>query len=114
VPCPCPAGAHGVVLAWPHGAPVNLSVKVSDELPKYISGLATLVRYTALSERTMRTCLDRLEAAAIISACDPEIVAARIKRADRRPRGWDLSLPPAPPVGACSIQRRPCAASEPT
>jgi hypothetical protein len=33
-----------------------------------------------------------LEAAAIISACDPEIVAVRIKRADRRPQGWDLSL----------------------
>jgi hypothetical protein len=43
-------------------------------------------------ERTVRTCLDRLEAGAIISACDPEIVAARIKRADRRPQGWDLML----------------------
>ncbi len=40
----------------------------------------------------MRTCLDRLEAAAIISPCDPEIVTPRIKRADRRPQGWDLSL----------------------
>src|SRR5258708_18658095 len=54
--------------------------------------VATVVRYTGLSERTVRTCLDRLEAAAIISPCDPDIVAARIKRADRRPQGWDLSL----------------------
>jgi hypothetical protein len=54
--------------------------------------VATLVRYTGLSERTVRTCLDRLEAAAIISACDPGIVAVRIKRADRRPQGWNLSL----------------------
>jgi Helix-turn-helix domain len=54
--------------------------------------VATLVRYTGLSERTVRTCLDLLEAAAIISPCDPGIVAARIKRADRRPQGWDLSL----------------------
>src|SRR5258706_12814291 len=54
--------------------------------------VATLVRYTGLSERTVRTCLDRLEAAAIISPCDPEIVAARIKRADRRPQGWDVRL----------------------
>jgi len=53
---------------------------------------ATLVRYTGLSERTVRTCLDRLAAAGIISPCDPEIVAARIKRADRRPQGWDLDL----------------------
>ena len=54
--------------------------------------VATLVRYTGLSERTVRTCLDRLEAAGIISPGDPDIVAARIKRADRRPQGWDLNL----------------------
>ena len=54
--------------------------------------VATLVRYTGLSERTVRTCLDRLEAGGIIQACDPHIIAARIKRADRRPKGWDLDL----------------------
>ena len=53
---------------------------------------ATLVRYTGLSERTVRTCLDRLEAEGTISPCDPAIVATRIKRADRRPQGWDLNL----------------------
>jgi Helix-turn-helix domain len=54
--------------------------------------VATLVRYTGLSERTVRTCLDRLQGEGIISPCDPDIVAARIKRADRRPQGWDLDL----------------------
>ena len=54
--------------------------------------VATLVRYTGLSERTVRTGLDRLAADGIISPCDPDIVAARIKRADRRPQGWDLNL----------------------
>jgi hypothetical protein len=54
--------------------------------------VATLVRYTGLSERTVRTCLDRLQAESIIAPCDPDIVAARIKRADRRPQGWDLNL----------------------
>jgi pyocin large subunit-like protein len=54
--------------------------------------VATLVRYTGLSERTVRTCLDRLQAQGIISPCDPGIVAARIRRADRRPQGWDLDL----------------------
>jgi hypothetical protein len=54
--------------------------------------VATLVRYTGLAERTVRTCLDRLAAAGIIAPCDPDIVAARIKRADRRPQGWDLNL----------------------
>ena len=28
----------------------------------------------------------------IIQACDPDIIAARIKRADWRPKGWDLDL----------------------
>jgi helix-turn-helix protein len=54
--------------------------------------VATLVRYTGLSERTVRTCLDRLEAEGILSPSDPGIVAARIKRADRRPQGWDLNM----------------------
>ena len=54
--------------------------------------VAMLVRYTGLSERTVRTCLDRLDAAGIIRPCDPEIVAARIKRAGRRPKGRDLDL----------------------
>ena len=54
--------------------------------------VATLVRYTGLSERTIRTSLDRLQAAGIITPCDPDIIAARIKRADRRPQGWDLDL----------------------
>jgi hypothetical protein len=54
--------------------------------------VATLVRYTGLSGRAVRTCLDRLEAAGIISPCDQEIVAARLKRADRGPKGWDLDL----------------------
>ena len=46
--------------------------------------VATLVRYTGLSERTVRTCLDRLGAGSIIAPCDPGIVAAWIKRAGRR------------------------------
>jgi hypothetical protein len=36
--------------------------------------VATLVRYTGLAERTVRTYLDRLEAEGIISLCDPGIV----------------------------------------
>jgi hypothetical protein len=52
----------------------------------------TLIRYTCLSERTVRTALDRLEAEGIIATCDPAIVAAKIKRADQRPQGWDLAM----------------------
>ncbi len=54
--------------------------------------MATLVRCTGLSERTVRTCLDRPEAGGSIRPCAPDIVAGRIKCADRRPKGWDLEL----------------------
>ncbi len=52
----------------------------------------TLVRYTDLSERTVRTALARLATEGIIRPCDPAIVAAKIKRADQRPKGWDLAM----------------------
>jgi hypothetical protein len=48
---------------------------------------ATLVRYTGLPKRTVGTCLDRLAAEGVSPPCDPGTVAARIKRADRRPQG---------------------------
>lgn len=54
--------------------------------------VARLEEYTHLSERTIREQIDILEAAGIIRPCDPEIVAAYIKRADRRPQGWDLDM----------------------
>lgn len=52
----------------------------------------TLVRYTDLSERTVRTALDGLEAEGTIRPCDPAVIAAKIKRADQRPQGWDLPM----------------------
>ncbi len=52
----------------------------------------TLARYTRLSERTVRTALDRLEEEDVIRPTDPELIAARIKRADRRPHGYDLDM----------------------
>ena len=52
----------------------------------------TLMRYTRLSERTVRTALDRLEEEGVIVRCDPAIVAAIIKRKDRRTTGYDLVM----------------------
>lgn len=52
----------------------------------------TLVRYTRLGERTVQKCLRRLEEAKLITPCRPEIIAAHIARADRRPNGWNLDL----------------------
>ena len=71
---------------------VGLANHVGPDGTGAFPAVATLVRYTGLSERTVRTCLDRLEAVGVITPCDPDIVAARIKRADRRPQGWDLNL----------------------
>jgi Helix-turn-helix domain len=52
----------------------------------------TLIRYTCLSKRTVQTALHRLQAEGIIQPCDPAVVAAKIKRADRRTQGWDLAM----------------------
>lgn len=89
---PVPAGRGGqpssackLVLAGPasHAGPDGAGAFPS---------VATLVGYAGLSERTVCACLGRLAAGGIIAPCDPGIVAARIRRADRRPQGWDLSL----------------------
>jgi helix-turn-helix protein len=53
---------------------------------------ATLIRYTRLSERSVRGLLRELETLGLITGSDPEIVAAYIRRADRRPNGYDLNL----------------------
>lgn len=55
-------------------------------------GVPTLTRYTRLSERTVRTALDRLEAEGTVHPCDPDVLAAKIKRGDRRPNGYDLAM----------------------
>ena len=54
--------------------------------------VATIQRYTLLSERAIRLKLDELEELGVISRCDPRIVAAYIPRHDRRPQGWNLAL----------------------
>jgi hypothetical protein len=81
-----------VVLAAAATAALALANHAGPDGTGAFPSVATLVRYTGLSERTLRTCLDRLQAEGIVSPCDPDIVAARIKRADRRPQGWDLKL----------------------
>ncbi len=87
--------------------PVDSNGKPNDSCAFVLVGLAnhagpdgrgafpsvkTLVRYTRKSERTVQNALARLEAEGVIRPCDPDIVAAHIKRADRRPRGWDLAI----------------------
>lgn len=52
----------------------------------------TISRYTCLSERAIRHHLDLLEEQGVIRRCDPRIVAAYIKRVDRRPVGFDLCM----------------------
>lgn len=54
--------------------------------------VSTLVRYSRLSESTVRRSLDALHDLDLIAPSDPTIIAAYIKRADRRPQGWDLAI----------------------
>lgn len=54
--------------------------------------VGTICRYTCLSERSVRQHLDSLEAKGVIERCDPSIVAAHIKRSDRRPIGYNILL----------------------
>jgi hypothetical protein len=71
---------------------VGLANHASPDGTSAFPSAATLVRYTRLSERTVRTALDRLETAGLITPCRPEIVAAHIRRADHRPQGWDIDI----------------------
>jgi len=56
------------------------------------AAVSTLMIYTQLSERQVRSCLDRLEEVGLIQRGNPRVVAARIERADRRPQNWDLQM----------------------
>ena len=60
--------------------------------------ITTLTRYTRLARRSVQHALQTLEELNLIRLSDPEIVAAYVKRADRRPNGWDLLIHTQPPV----------------
>lgn len=72
--------------------------------------VATLVRYTRLSERTVHYALRTLEELGLIVPSNPAIVAAYVKRADRRPKGWDLvihsEVQPLHPAARRGVQTR--------
>ncbi|WP_436493208.1 helix-turn-helix domain-containing protein [Actinokineospora sp. HUAS TT18] len=69
--------------------------------------LRRLTRYTRLSERSVRYALRTLEDLGVIRPSDPNIVAAYVKRADRRPNGYDLSLEQPEPVDNPPDDRQP-------
>ena len=52
----------------------------------------TIMVGSRLGERTVRDCLDRLEADGVIHPGDPAMVAVAIKNPDRRPQIWDLAM----------------------
>lgn len=60
--------------------------------------LGTLTKYSRLSERSVRYAIRALEELELIRPSDPEIVAAFIKRTDRRPNGYDLAIERREPV----------------
>ncbi|WP_425548762.1 helix-turn-helix domain-containing protein [Amycolatopsis ultiminotia] len=54
--------------------------------------MATLAAYTRLSERSVRYALRNLEQLHLIRPSDPQIIAAYVRRTDRRPNGYDLAM----------------------
>ncbi len=76
---PVPAGRGGQPSSTCKFVLVGLANHAGPDGTGVFPSVATLVRAAG---RTVRTCLDRLAAEGIISPCDPDIVAARIKRAD--------------------------------
>jgi hypothetical protein len=60
--------------------------------------ITTLTRYSRLARRSVQHALQTLKELNLIRPSDPEIVAAYVKRADRRPNGWDLLIHTQPPV----------------
>jgi hypothetical protein len=96
-------------------APIPTDRKDASSLASVLIGLANhadpdgrnafpsvdrLTRYTRLSERTVRTSLDRLEELKLITPASQTVVAAHVPRGDRRPKNWNLALhrvqPPHP------------------
>lgn len=89
---PVPADRNGQPSSACKFVLVGLANHAGPDGTSAFPSVRTLIRYTGLSERTVRSCLDRLEQGSVIRRCDPAVVAAKIKRADRRPQGWDLDL----------------------
>lgn len=89
---PVPADRNGQPSSACKFVLVGLANHAGPDGTSAFPSVRTLIRYTGLSERTVRTCLDRLQHGGLIRPCDPAVVAAKIKRADRRPQGWDLNL----------------------
>lgn len=71
---------------------VGLANHADPEGRNAFPAVATLVRYTRLSERSVQYALRSLQDLGLITPSDPGIVAAYVKRADRRPQGWDLAI----------------------
>ena len=86
---PIPSGRNAATLAF---VLVGLANHADPDGHNAFPAVATLVRYTRLSERSVQYALRNLEDLRLITPSDPDIVAAYVKRADRRPQGWDLPV----------------------
>src|SRR5216683_1201202 len=80
---PVPAGSGGKPSSACAFVLVGLANHAAPDGTAAFPSVETLIRYTRLSERTIRTAMDRLEAEDLIRPGDPAIVAAKIRRAGR-------------------------------
>lgn len=81
---------------------IGLANHADPEGRNAFPAIATLCRYTRLSESTVRRCLQQLTDLGVIRLADPDVVAAHIRRADRRPTGYDLLMTARRPAGSSS------------
>ncbi|MYW94200.1 helix-turn-helix domain-containing protein [Amycolatopsis rubida] len=71
---------------------IGLADHADPEGRNAFPSLTTLTVYTRLSERSVRYALRNLEQLGLIRSANPMIVAAHVRRDDRRPNGYDLAV----------------------
>jgi Helix-turn-helix domain len=100
---PVPAGRRGQPSSACKFVLVGLANHAGPDGREAFPSVVTLVRYTGLSERTVRTCLDRLEAGGIIRPCDPD----PRRGADQARRPTPPRLGPGPQPGPATTSMSP-------
>ncbi|RSM73893.1 helix-turn-helix domain-containing protein, partial [Kibdelosporangium aridum] len=71
---------------------IGLANHADSEGRNAFPAVKTLALYTRLKERAVQYAIRDLENLGLITPSDPKIIAAHVRRKDRRPNGWDLAI----------------------
>jgi hypothetical protein len=93
-PIPIDRGRNGVAKpsAPCHAVLIALANWARADGTSAFPSVRRIMLNTSLGRRTVLDCLERLASEGIIRPGNPDIVAAHIRRADRRTLPWDLAL----------------------